>query len=199
MRGVSSAQKIPLTRTEAAVLGLLAWSNGGSGYDLQALARNSLAYVWAPTRSQLYAVLPRLEDRSLVFGTPIAQAGRPDKVHYAMSVEGRATLSAWIATDEEPAPEDRDGMLLKVFIADFGPAGVVAHQVAAYRRRVSERLAAYEALEARLIESDERPGPLAALRLGIALMRATATWAAQAERELSAAPLPVHATDEPGR
>ena len=45
------------TRTELAVLGLLAWAGESSGYELHKLAGRSVGFIWAPARSQLYAVL----------------------------------------------------------------------------------------------------------------------------------------------
>ena len=45
------------TRTELAVLGLLAWAGESSGYELNRRAERSVGFIWAPARSQLYAVL----------------------------------------------------------------------------------------------------------------------------------------------
>ena len=50
-----------LTATEGAALGLLAMEGERTGYDLLKLVRRSIAHVWAPAKSQLYAVLPRLD------------------------------------------------------------------------------------------------------------------------------------------
>src|SRR5690242_19305265 len=47
------------TRTELAVLGLLAWAGEASGYELNRRAERSVGFIWAPARSQLYAVLKR--------------------------------------------------------------------------------------------------------------------------------------------
>ena len=54
------------TRTELAVLGLLAWSGEASGYELHKRAVRSVGFIWAPARSQLYAVLKRLEADGLI-------------------------------------------------------------------------------------------------------------------------------------
>lgn len=167
-----------LTRTEAGILGLLAWGGGGSGYDLTARARRSVGFVWAPTRSQMYVVLPRLAGRGLIDGTSVPQDGRPDKVHYAISTRGREVLAAWVAADEAPEPEDRDGMLLKVFFASLGPEGAVEAQLRRFSARVAARLEDYRAIERGLVTEPEEPGPLAALRLGIALTEATQAWCA---------------------
>ena len=49
-----------LTTTEAAVLSLLAIEGENSGYDLLKYVQKAIGYVWAPARSQLYSLLPRL-------------------------------------------------------------------------------------------------------------------------------------------
>ena len=49
-----------LTLTDAAVLCLLAVEGERSGYELLKHATHSVGYVWAPAKTQLYAVLPKL-------------------------------------------------------------------------------------------------------------------------------------------
>src|SRR5829696_9012838 len=110
------------TRTELAVLGLLAWSGESSGYELHKLAGRSVGFIWAPARSQLYAVLKRLDTAGLVRGRKVAQADRPDKRLFSLTDEGTATLRAWLDRVEPIEPEDRDGMLLKLFFGAYGDA-----------------------------------------------------------------------------
>src|SRR5215207_9888424 len=108
------------TRTELAVLGLLAWSGDSSGYELHKLAERSVGFIWAPARSQLYAVLKRLEAAGLVGGRHVEQADRPDKRLFSVTKAGRATLRDWLDRVEAIEPEDRDGLLLKLFFGAFG-------------------------------------------------------------------------------
>jgi DNA-binding PadR family transcriptional regulator len=166
-----------VSRTEVAVLGLLARAGERTGYDLRKLAAGSVGYVWTPTRSQLYAVLPRLAARGLVRGRRVAQATRPDKQLFAITPAGRTALRRWIRTLEPLAPEDRDGLLLKLFFATAPDAPAVLAQLADHRARVAARLAEYERIDA---AQRARAGPATgdrhALLLGLALMRATAAW-----------------------
>ncbi|MBI5103801.1 MAG: PadR family transcriptional regulator [Solirubrobacterales bacterium] len=194
---------VALSRTEVAVLGLLARFGEQTGYELRKRADRSVAHVWTPTRSQLYAVLPRLAERDLVAGRRIAQSDRPDKQPYAITQAGRAALRAWIRALEPLEPEDRDGLLLKLFFATAADTPAMRAQVADHRERVAARLDEYERLDAAL---RERPGPATgdhhALRLGLALMRATLAWVEATltalERDgLPPAPSPPRST--PGR
>ena len=47
--------------SEAAVLALLAIEGERSPYDLMKCVSGAIGYIWAPAKTQLYAILPRLE------------------------------------------------------------------------------------------------------------------------------------------
>lgn len=167
------------TRTELAVLGLLAWSGESSGYELHKLAGRSVGFIWAPARSQLYAVLKRLDAAGLVSGRHVVQADRPDKRIFSLTDAGMATLRGWLDRVEPIEPEDRDGVLLKLFFGAFGDPDAGRRQLLDYRERVERRLATYREIERTF--DGERGTPalqrLQSLRLGIALMQASLAWA----------------------
>ena len=168
----------PATRTELAVLGLLAWSGESSGYELYKLAGRSVGFIWAPARSQLYAVLKRLELAGLVHGRHVVQADRPDKRSFGLTGTGAATLREWLDRIEPIEPEDRDGILLKLFFGAFGDPEAGRGR-SDYRGRVVERLATYHAIE-RTFDGERGTAALQrlqSLRLGIALMEASLAWA----------------------
>jgi DNA-binding PadR family transcriptional regulator len=174
-----SAASSPATRTELAVLGLLAWSGESSGYDLHKRAGRSVGFMWAPARSQLYVVLKRLVAAGLVRGRDVAQQDRPDKRIFSLTEAGMATLREWLDRVEPIEPEDRDGVLLKVFFGTFGDPEAGRRQLLDYRRRAEQRLATYREIERTF--DDERGTAalrrLQTLRLGIALMHASLEWA----------------------
>src|SRR5918996_6591185 len=89
-----------LTATECAVLGLLS-KGERSGYDLAKKAERSVGYVWAPARSQIYAVLPRLVRAGLARSRHVTQSGRPDKQVYRITKKGRDALRDWLETSED--------------------------------------------------------------------------------------------------
>jgi DNA-binding PadR family transcriptional regulator len=187
-----SPQPAAATRTELAVLGLLAWAGESSGYELHKRAEGSVGFIWAPARSQLYAVLKRLEAGGLVRGRHIEQSDRPDKRLFRISKAGMATLRDWLDDVEPIEPEDRDGILLKLFFATFGDEEAAPRQLRDYRRRVEDRLATYAGIE-RTFEGERGAAPLQrllTLRLGIALMQATLAWAEDALGALEPPPTP---------
>jgi DNA-binding PadR family transcriptional regulator len=163
-----------LSTTEAAVLGLLA---GGerSGYELAKLAEAGVAYLWTPSRSQIYKVLPRLETAGFARVREIEQHGRPDKALYKATAKGLEVLREWLDEVEDEPAGGRVVFALKLFFCDFAsPATALAH-LAAYREYLTRRLDAYERLEARL---DDEPRGYAehVLGHGLARVRATLEW-----------------------
>ncbi len=169
----------PATRTELAVLGLLAWSGESSGYELHKRAGSSVGFIWAPARSQLYAVLKRLAAAGLVSGRPVVQEDRPDKRMFSLTNAGMATLRDWLDRIEPIEPEDRDGVLLKLFFGAFGDPEAGRRQLLDYRDRVEQRLATYREIED-TFEGERGTAALRrlqSLRLGIALMQASLAWA----------------------
>ena len=177
--------------TEAAALGLLALSGPLSGYDLSAAVNRSVGFVWAPARSQIYTVLKRLERRGLIEGESVAQQGRPDKVLFSVTKAGQAAVVAWLEQETIIAPEERDVLVLKVFFAELAAPAAILAQLDRYGEAVAQRLAVYESIERQLLAEPETPGQLAAVRLGIALMRATRTWSRRTRATLTATPASV--------
>jgi PadR family transcriptional regulator AphA len=175
-------ETISLTTTEYAVLGLLAFGER-SGYDLARAADRSIAYIWAPSRSQIYKVLPRLVERGLATRREVAQRGLPDKAVYRVTDAGRDALREWIA-EVEPEPPSTAVFLLKVLFGDFGPEEAAIGHVEAYRDLMQRRLAEFE-------EIDRNPAPerteygRIALHHGIARVRATVEWAEAALASLA--------------
>ena len=104
--------EVRLSTTEHAVLGLLAFGES-SGYDLARYAERSIDYMWAPSRSQIYKVLPRLVDRGLAESREVAQRGRPDKALFRITPAGLSTLRSWVEDVEDDPPGGPAVFLLK--------------------------------------------------------------------------------------
>src|SRR5437870_5625902 len=103
-----------LTTTEVAILGVLTWGPL-SGYDLKKAIDSSVGYFWGPAKSQIYAVLPRLEDAGFATTRKVPQSHRPDKTIYRITPAGRAALKSWIEDTPPPPDPDRNPLLLKIF------------------------------------------------------------------------------------
>jgi DNA-binding PadR family transcriptional regulator len=174
-----------LTTTEYAVLGLLAFGER-SGYDLARAADRSIVFIWTPSRSQIYKVLPRLVGAGLASSRAVEQERRPDKALYRVTPAGMRVLGAWIDAVEEDPTGGASVFLLKVLFGGFTEPAAVVAQLSAYRAYAARRLERYEEIE-------RNPSPertiygLLALQHGIAHARATTEWADRALATLGAA------------
>jgi DNA-binding PadR family transcriptional regulator len=164
------------TTTEYGVLGLLA-SGESSGYDLARAAARSIGYMWAPSRSQIYKVLPRLVAAGYADSREVEQHGRPDKAIYRITPAGLEALRAWVETVEEESP---GVFVMKLFFAWTASPEAAREQLARYRSRVERHLAEFEEMERNLPSSDEPVHSHVALRHGILRARATIEWAKEA-------------------
>jgi DNA-binding PadR family transcriptional regulator len=142
-RGVERGTRT-LTTTEAAVLALLAIEGEQSGYDLLKLVSSAIGNVWAPARSQLYALLPRLVRDGLAESRRVTQERRPDKQVYAIGPEGRRVLDEWLETVE---PGRSDAFRLRLFVGGLTSHDVLIRHVEQYRADAEERLADLREIE----------------------------------------------------
>jgi PadR family transcriptional regulator, regulatory protein AphA len=173
-----------LTTTECAVLGLLT-RGPKSGYDLKKAIETSVGYFWAPAKSQIYAVLPRLVEAGYATSKKVAQSHRPDKQVYRITALGREVFQKWI--DETPTPPEpnRNLLLLKLYFGDLSsPERLAEH--------VRERRAAARKLKAELKAFDDAHCADPELdfhanltrRYGHAVVDGIIRWADETEREL---------------
>ncbi|HEX7083863.1 MAG TPA: PadR family transcriptional regulator [Gaiellaceae bacterium] len=174
------------TTTEMAVLGLLA-EGERSGYDLAQLAHRTIEAMWAPSRSQIYKVLPRLVADGLATRREVEQQGRPDKAIYHVTAAGRDELVDWLARVDDPAGQDGEVFLLKIFFGRYAPPAAALAQLAAYRTLLERRLAGYEELE-RGLAADEPVHSRIAILHAVARLRATLTWTEETRLALEQLP-----------
>jgi DNA-binding PadR family transcriptional regulator len=158
------------------ILGLLSEQDERSGYDLLKRAEGSVAHMWTPAKSQLYAVLPRLVDAGLARRRTLRQRVRPDKQLYRLTRAGRDAVRHWL---EMSTPKTWDELLLKVFFAKLGSRAALLEHLDAYAERTREQLETYEA-----IRPASGVGALT-LQYGLEEMPLRLAWLERTRRELS--------------
>jgi PadR family transcriptional regulator AphA len=173
-----------LTTSEYAVLGLLS-TGEQSGYDLKKRADSSVGYFWAPAKSRIYAILPRLVDAGLVRRRDVRQQGRPDKQLYRLTPGGRRALVAWLESPLESSL-DSNVLLLKLFFGEVvGPEPLI-EQVGARREQIERFRAELETIDAEPPRSGRDDlYPRLTRMYGLAWADAVIAWAKAAERELA--------------
>jgi DNA-binding PadR family transcriptional regulator len=168
-----------ISATDAALLGLLTRGEM-SGYDLQRASERGGGFFWAPAKSRIYAVLPRLVARGYATSREVQQTGRPNKQLYRITKAGRAALQTWL--EEPPAfgPE-RAPILLKLYLGDLVDPEVLIDHVRKVRSDAVE-------LELRLEAQPPADSVFAdiTVRHGLEWARALIRWAESTEQELEA-------------
>ncbi len=99
------------------VLGLLSYGDM-TGYEIMAIFRDSLAFFWNASTSQIYRELQHLEDGGLATSCVQEQDGRPNRRVYSITEAGRGELSCWLDCGEDGALSDmrmRFPLLLRLF------------------------------------------------------------------------------------
>ena len=134
---------VELTATEAAILALVAIEGEGSRYDLMKKVSRAIGYIWAPAKTQLYTVLPRLAERGLVASRAVREGARPEKQLYRLTDSGRAALDEWLAAE----PDSTETFYLRLFVGELVPREVLARHLSWFRRSVVVQLEEYRAIE----------------------------------------------------
>jgi PadR family transcriptional regulator AphA len=168
------SEQSTVSTTEGAVLGLLAFGER-SGYDLARDAETSIGYLWTPSRSQIYKVLPRLVTAGLAHARAVEQDSRPDKALYKLSARGRRALRAWLNEVEDEPASGRVVFPLKLFFCDFASPETALAQLTGYRRFLERRLEQYERLLPSAATSPNRY-PHYVLKHGLTRVRSTLAW-----------------------
>jgi PadR family transcriptional regulator AphA len=163
-----------ISTTEGAVLGLLA-AGERSGYELSRLAETTVAYLWTPSRSQIYKVLRRLVTAGFASVRDVEQRSRPDKALYQVTPEGLQALRTWLEDVEDEPVGGGIVFALKLFLCEYASRTTALAQLAAYRRFLERRLKTYEELEARM-SSPPSTYPEHVLQHGLTRTRATLAW-----------------------
>jgi DNA-binding PadR family transcriptional regulator len=178
------------TITELTVLAMLGHLRRRevSGYDLKKFADDSLGYLWAPSKTQLYVVLRRLVADGLIEMRDVHQLHRPDKQLYRITPGGRAAVREWLERDEEETDPDRSTFMLKFFFGRQAAPEAMRRQLNAFRDAYAQRLAVYVEIDRTAGGRETRDSyTRLALHYGIARAQAAVVWADATASELRAA------------
>ncbi len=161
-----------------------------TGYELAKTFDSSIGFFWKANHQQIYRELSRLRDRGHVQCREVVQSGKPNKLVYTLTPEGRAALKHWAARPSVPA-SIKDDLLVRLCALDsidIEPlrADLMARQE--YHRDRSDR---YERILNKLFPhgaaSTADTGKLLGLRIGLRHERLVAEWCEEALEALSAA------------
>ena len=131
-----------LPATAYALLGLLSFGRELTGYDLKKWADHSLSmFFWSPAMSQIYAELPRLEDRGYVASSEAPHGDARTKRVYRITPAGTAELGRWLRESPVDVPMLKHPTLLRVWLGHLLDGEQLQSIVAEHLRRTEEQLA----------------------------------------------------------
>ncbi|MGH7489886.1 MAG: PadR family transcriptional regulator [bacterium] len=114
----SSPEGLPnLPATSWAVLGMLAFNEEVSGYDIKKWADWTIQhFYWSPSYSQIYSELKRLEKMRYATSRVQHDNGLRGRRLYRITESGQAAVSRWSKEAPVDPPMLKNGVLLRVWL-----------------------------------------------------------------------------------
>ena len=160
-----------------------------TGYELAKTFDASIGFYWKANHQQIYRELTRLRDRGHIQGCEVVQTGKPNKLVYTLTPEGRAALRHWGARPSVP-PSIKDDLLVRLYALDSVDIEPLRDDLMARLEYHRDRFARFERiLNKRFPEGTASPadtGKLLGLRIGLRYERTVAEWCEEAIDALSA-------------
>jgi len=160
-----------------------------TGYELAKTFDASIGFFWKADHQQIYRELSKLRDRGHVQGREVVQSGKPNKLVYTLTAEGRAALRHWAARPSSP-PSIKDDLLVRLYALDCVDIEPLRDDLMARLEHHRDRYARYQRiLNKRFPDGLASPadtGKLLSLRIGLRHERAVAEWCEEAIDALSA-------------
>ena len=166
-----------------------------TGYELAKTFDASIGFFWKANHQQIYRELSRLRDRGHVQAREVLQSGKPNKLVYTLTEEGRAALRHWAARPSSPA-SIKDDLLVRLYALESIDIEPLRADLMARLEHHRDRFARYERiLNKRFPQGISAPadvGKLLGLRVGLRHERTVAEWCEEALEALSALTRPAN-------
>jgi DNA-binding PadR family transcriptional regulator len=142
-----------------------------SGYELARDFETSLGFFWQASHQQIYQELRKLSDRGWLNKREVSQQGKPNKIVYGLTGDGREALARWVFTDTR-SQAAKDDLLVKLYNLDCSNTAHLCGEIEARREEMMRRLYLYEKIRRRHYSAPatlptRRKGVYLALALGI--------------------------------
>ena len=132
-----------------------------TGYELAKTFDNSIGFFWKADHQQIYRELTKLRDRGHIQGREVVQSGKPNKLVYTLTPEGRAALRHWAARPSVPA-SIKDDLLVRLYALDSVDVEPLRTDLMARLEHHRDRCARYERLLNKRFPQGTRHRPMSA-------------------------------------
>lgn len=131
---------LDLPSSSWAVLGILSFKADLSGYDVKRWADQSLAFFyWAPSQSQIYTELRRLERLGLATSRVEQTHAAKSRRVYRITARGLTSIRTWADEIEPDTMVLKNSHILRVWAAHNGNLERLCDELRAYRDASIER------------------------------------------------------------
>ena len=154
-----------------------------TGYELAKTFDASIGFFWKADHQQIYRELSKLRDRGHVQGREVVQSGKPNKLVYTLTPEGRTALRHWAARPSMPASM-KDDLLVRLYALDSVDIEPLRDDLMARMEHHRDRADRYERIlnkrfpQGTAAQADT--GKLLLLRMGLRHERSVAEWCEEA-------------------
>ncbi|HEY7775067.1 MAG TPA: PadR family transcriptional regulator [Kineobactrum sp.] len=160
-----------------------------SGYELAKAFDVSLGLFWRASHQQIYQELHKLAAKGWLQQETVAQAGKPNKIVYALTAAGHTALEAWVLGGSR-VQEGKDDLFVKLYNLGEDNASHLAAEIGQRREQMMQRLYLYEKIRRRHYMAPEalpirRKGVYLALLAGISQGQHVLAWCDDALAMLS--------------
>ena len=160
-----------------------------TGYELAKTFDSSIGFFWKADHQQIYRELSRLRDRGHIQGREVVQSGKPNKLVYTLTPEGRAALRHWAARPSSPS-SIKDDLLVRLYALDSIDIEPLRDDLMARLEHHRDRCARYERILNKRFPQGVAPpadmGKLLLLKMGLRHERNVADWCEEALDMLAA-------------
>jgi len=160
-----------------------------TGYELAKTFDSSIGFFWKADHQQIYRELSKLRDRGHIQGREVVQSGKPNKLVYTLTAEGKAAFRHWAARPSTPA-SIKDDLLVRLYALDSVDVEPLRTDLMARLEHHRDRYQRYERiLNKRFPQGSAAPadmGKLLGLRIGLRHEKMVAEWCEEAITALSA-------------
>jgi DNA-binding PadR family transcriptional regulator len=160
-----------------------------TGYELAKTFDSSIGFFWKTDHQQIYRELSRLRDRGYIQGREVVQTGKPNKLVYTLTPEGRAAFRHWAARPSTPA-SIKDDLLIRLYALEAVDIEPLRADLMARLEHHRDRYERYERIVKKRfpdgVASPADMGKLLNLRIGLRHEKMVAEWCEEAITALSA-------------
>jgi DNA-binding PadR family transcriptional regulator len=160
-----------------------------TGYELAKTFDSSIGFFWKTDHQQIYRELSRLRDRGYIQGREVVQSGKPNKLVYTLTPEGRASFRHWAARPSVPA-SIKDDLLVRLYALEAVDIEPLRADLMARLEHHRDRYERYDRIvKKRFPDGTASPadmGKLLNLRIGLRHEKMVAEWCEEAITALSA-------------